>query len=190
MADEIAARAVPVKVRYAKPVDAEMLAQLGKRTFRESFGSENTPQNMALYLAKAFDVAAIAREISDPNVTYLVGEIDERPAAYAMVRLVEAPPSVTGPLPLELVRFYVDRPWHGAGVARTLMQACDDEARRRGARTLWLGVWERNPRAIRFYAKCDFRDVGSQTFVLGDDVQTDRVMVRPIPASAEATPGV
>jgi GNAT superfamily N-acetyltransferase len=169
-------------MRRANAADAELLARLGERTFRESFGSENTPQNMSLYLAKAFNLAAIASEISDPNVTYLVGEIDERPAAYAMVRIVEPPPSVTGPSPLELVRFYVDRPWHGAGVAWALMQACDDEARRRGARTLWLGVWERNPRAIRFYEKCGFRDVGSQTFVLGDDAQTDRVMARPITA--------
>jgi ribosomal protein S18 acetylase RimI-like enzyme len=100
-----------------------------------------------------------------------------------MVHAVPAPPAVTGPAPLELVRFYVDRPWHGSGVARAMMSACDDEARRRGARTLWLGVWEHNPRAIRFYEKCGFVDVGSHKFVLGDDEQTDRLMARPIPAS-------
>jgi ribosomal protein S18 acetylase RimI-like enzyme len=182
MTDDTNARAARVRVRCAKPADAEMLAKLGERTFRESFGSENTPENMSWYVAKAFDIAAVAREIAEPNVTYLVGEIEARPAAYAMVRIVEPPATVAGPSPIELVRFYVDRPWHGAGVARTLMEACDDEARRRGARTLWLGVWEKNPRAIRFYEKCGFREVGSQTFVLGDDVQTDRVMARPIPA--------
>ena len=183
MADDTTARVAHLRMRRANAGDAKMLARLGERTFRDTFGSQNTPENLALYLAKAFDVLVVEREIADPNVTYLVGEIDDRPAAYAMVRKVPAPLSVTGPSPLELVRFYVDRPWHGAGVARTLMQACDDEARRRGARTLWLGVWEKNPRAIRFYEKCDFRDVGSQTFMVGDDAQNDRVMVRPIPAS-------
>ena len=183
MADDTTARIADLRMRHATAADAEMLAQLGARTFRETFGSQNTLENMASYLAKAFDVPVVVGEIADPNVTYLVGEIDGSPAAYAMVRNVPAPPSVTGPSPLELVRFYVDRPWHGAGIARTLMQACDDEARRRGAQTLWLGVWEKNPRAIRFYEKCGFRDVGSQTFMVGDDAQTDRVMVRSIPAS-------
>ena len=180
MADEITTRAVPVKVRHAQPADAEMLAQLGKRTFLDSFGSENTPQNMSLYLAKAFNVATITSEISDPNVTYLVGEIDERPAAYAMVRAVEAPPLVTGASPLELVRFYVDRPWHGQGVAQTLMAAAVETARSGGARTLWLGVWERNERAIAFYRKSSFADVGTQTFVLGTDHQRDLVLARPL----------
>lgn len=181
MADDTTARVAQLRVRRANAADAEMLAQLGERTFRETFGSENTPENMASYVAKAFDVVLVAREIADSKVTYLVGEIDDTPAAYAMVRNSPASPLVTGPSPLEVVRFYVDRPWHGAGLARALMQACDDEGRRRGAQTLWLGVWEKNPRAIRFYEKCGFRDVGSQTFVLGDDAQTDRVMARPIP---------
>jgi ribosomal protein S18 acetylase RimI-like enzyme len=174
-------------VRRAEAADAAMLARLGARTFLESFGAENTPENMAAYLAKAFDVGVITRELADPRVTYLVGEIGNSAASYAMVREVDAPPSVNGPSPLELVRFYVDRPWHGMGVARMMMDACDDEARRRGARTLWLGVWERNPRAIRFYEKCGFRDVGSHEFVLGDDVQTDRVMERAIPARRSET---
>jgi GNAT superfamily N-acetyltransferase len=183
MADDTTARVAQLRTRRAALADAEMLARLGARTFRETFGSQNTPENMASYLAKAFDVPVVARELADPNVTYIVGEIEDHPAAYAMVRIVPAPPSVTGPLPLELVRFYVDRPWHGAGMASALMQACDDEAHRRGARTLWLGVWEKNPRAIRFYEKCGFRDVGSQTFMVGDDPQTDRVMSRPIPVT-------
>jgi diamine N-acetyltransferase len=182
MAEETTARGAELSVRRASVTDAEMLARLGARTFRETFGGQNTPENMASYLAKAFNAAVVAREIADPNVTYLVGEIDDCPAAYAMVRSVPAPALVTGPSPLELVRFYVDRQWQGAGIARTLMRACDDEGRRRGARTLWLGVWEKNPRAIRFYEKCGFRDLGSQPFVLGDDVQTDRVMARSIPA--------
>ena len=183
MADDTTQRVAQLRVRPATAADAALLAEFGARTFRDTFESENTPENMASYLAKAFDVTAIAREIDDPNVTYLIGEIDGSPASYAMVRNAPAPPSVTGATPLEVVRFYVDRPWQGAAVAHTLMRACDAEARKRGARTLWLGVWEKNPRAIRFYEKCGFRDVGSQTFVLGDDAQTDRVMARPIPAA-------
>ena len=83
-------------VRRASPADAAMLAQLGARTFRETYASENTPENMAAYVAKAFDAAVIARELADPAVTYLVGEMDGQPAAYAIVGSTSAPKSVTG----------------------------------------------------------------------------------------------
>jgi ribosomal protein S18 acetylase RimI-like enzyme len=60
------------------------------------------------------------------------------------------------------------------------MDACADDARKRGGRTLWLGVWDQNPRAIRFYTKWGYEDVGGQTFMLGDDPQQDRVLARPL----------
>ena len=78
------------------------------------------------------------------------------------------------------MRFYVDRPLHGTGLARRLMDAVLEAARSRAKRTLWLGVWERNARAQAFYRKAGFMDVGAQTFRLGRDVQTDRVMTRPV----------
>lgn len=169
-------------VRAATIADASAIAAFGARTFEESFGRDNTAEDMAAYLTKAFDVRAVEKEIADERVTYLVGEVDGRLASYAMVREGSAPVAVGESSPLELVRFYVDRPWHGSGLARAMMAACDAEARRRNAKTLWLGVWERNPRAIRFYEKCGFRDVGSHVFVLGTDAQTDRLMARPIHA--------
>jgi ribosomal protein S18 acetylase RimI-like enzyme len=88
---------------------------------------------------------------------------------------------VIGEAPLELWRFYVARPWHGRGIAQALMSHVNAEAHRRGARTLWLGVWERNERAKAFYRKTGFTDVGSHLFMVGEDAQSDRIMVRPIP---------
>jgi ribosomal protein S18 acetylase RimI-like enzyme len=78
---------------------------------------------------------------------------------------------------MEVWRFYVDRPWHGQGVAQALMAALRRAALARGGRTLWLAVWERNERAKGFYRKAGFLDVGSQPFILGEDHQTDLVMV-------------
>jgi diamine N-acetyltransferase len=78
---------------------------------------------------------------------------------------------------IEIARFYVDRRWQGQGLAQALMQAVIEEAKTRQMETIWLGVWERNERAIAFYRKCGFRDTGSQPFILGSDLQTDRVMV-------------
>ncbi|MBK7331222.1 MAG: GNAT family N-acetyltransferase [Betaproteobacteria bacterium] len=87
---------------------------------------------------------------------------------------------MTQPRPIELQRFCVDRPAHGTGVAQTLMAAARRAAREFGGEHLWLGVWERNPRAIAFYAKAGFRDVGSTVFQVGPDRQTDRVLVAPL----------
>jgi len=105
-------------------------------------------------------------------------------AAFAQVRRGEAPPCVTGPSPVELHRFYVDAPWHGSGAARQLMGEVLGAARALGGRTLWLGVWERNPRAIRFYEKCGFTIAGVQDYFVGSDRQYDRVMVAALPPNA------
>jgi ribosomal protein S18 acetylase RimI-like enzyme len=79
-----------------------------------------------------------------------------------------------------LWRFYVDRSRHGQGIASQLMAAVEAAAMERGARTLWLGVWERNPRAVAFYRKYGFERVGEHAFVLGADAQTDWVLARPL----------
>ncbi|HEV7767664.1 MAG TPA: GNAT family N-acetyltransferase, partial [Thermoanaerobaculia bacterium] len=77
-------------------------------------------------------------------------------------------------------RFYVEHGHHGRGIAQSLMQAAEDAARALGGTALWLGVWEHNPRAIAFYLKCGFGDVGSHPFMVGRDLQTDRLMSRVI----------
>ena len=104
-------------------------------------------------------------------------ESEGRAIAYTQIRRGPAPSCVTGELPVEIARFYVDRPFHGMGIAQTLMADAIEAARDLGGATVWLGVWERNPRAIAFYEKSGFRDCGWHTFIVGSDVQTDRVMV-------------
>ena len=165
-------------IRLAVPADAASLAELGARTFEDTYGAANTPENMSLYLARTYGVARQAVEIDDPAMSTIVAESDGRLAAFAQLRAGAAPPSVAGGTPVEVLRFYVDRPWHGQGVAYALMAAVDREACRRGAAVIWLSVWERNDRAQAFYRRCGFVDVGGTVFLLGDDPQQDRVMAR------------
>lgn len=166
-------------IRHAVSADAAALSAFAERIFRETFGPDNTPANLDLYCLQAFSPALQAAEIADTRIITLVAiGPRETMAAFAQLRLGPVPDCVTGPMPMELVRFYVDTPLHGTGLARRLMQAVEDGARTRGMRTLWLGVWEHNPRAQAFYRKAGFADVGAQTFRLGGDVQTDRVMMR------------
>jgi diamine N-acetyltransferase len=167
-------------LRRALSSDAARLAGFGARTFSDSFAVDNTPEDMALYLAKTYGVEQQAAELGNPAMTTIVAEADGEFVGYAQLRAGPAPDSVGGGAPLELLRFYVDRPWQGRGLARALMSAVEAEASRRGADVVWLAVWECNERAKAFYGKCGFTDVGSKVFVLGTDRQTDRVMARPV----------
>jgi GNAT superfamily N-acetyltransferase len=174
--------AIPdTRIRDATPDDAAALAEFGARTFSETFGADNTPEDLRLFLANTWAPELQRAEIVDPaKRTLLAVTADGTLAAFAQLHLDHAPACVRTERPLELMRFYVDRPWHGSGLARTLMASVEACARAHGARELWLGVWERNARARAFYAKCGFTRVGSQVFVVGADPQTDDVMLKRI----------
>jgi GNAT superfamily N-acetyltransferase len=167
-------------VRPAGVPDAPWLAALAERMFRETYTAYNTPDDMERYVAEHFGPTLQQDELSDPRRITLVAEASGRAAGYTQLVRGPAPPAVAGPEPMEVARFYVDRPWHGRGVAQTLMAAAVEAARSAGARTLWLGVWEQNPRAIAFYRKCGFADAGTQVFVLGFDLQRDLILTLPL----------
>ena len=167
-------------IRSAKAGDAELLAELGSRTFSEAFAQDNTPENMGSYLAAAFGPEQQAAELSDSHTTFLIAENNGVAVGYSMLRAGNELDSVTGNNPIELVRLYVSREWLGSGVGAALMRACIAEAKKRGYETLWLGVWEHNHRAQSFYRKWNFIEVGTHIFQLGDDPQTDLLMQRTI----------
>jgi ribosomal protein S18 acetylase RimI-like enzyme len=167
-------------VRRAQPDDAAALATFAARIFRETFEADNTPENMALYLEANYGPEHQDAEIRDPRVITLLAEDGRRLAGYSQLHEGPAPDCVTGAPPIEIRRFYVDRAWQGRGMAQALMMASLEAAVNRGARTVWLAVWERNLRAQAFYRKCGFEDCGAKEFMLGRDRQTDRVMVRPL----------
>jgi ribosomal protein S18 acetylase RimI-like enzyme len=169
-----------ILIRRATDDDASGVAQFAQRTFVETFAAENTPEDMAAHVAKSFGPVIQLGEIRDPDMITLLAELGPTMAGFAQVRRRTPPPCVTGVPPVELHRFYVDRPFHRRGIAQALMRSVDDVARELGGRTLWLGVWERNARAIAFYTKCGFVDVGEHAFIFGTDKQTDRVMARSV----------
>lgn len=165
-------------IRLARPADAAALAELAARTFREAFGADNRPEDLALHLATAYGPAQQTRELADPTILTLVADEGGVLVAFAQLRRGAPPASVVGADPIELWRFYVAADWHGRGLAQQLMARVVDAARGAGAATLWLGVWERNPRAIAFYLKAGYSEVGTHLFVVGTDPQTDRIMTR------------
>jgi diamine N-acetyltransferase len=167
-------------VRRGEPGDAEILAAFAARTFVEAFGAANRPENLEAYVASAYGVAQQESELADPECATVLIHSGDDLIAYAQVRRHAPPACVSDESALELRRFYVDRPWHGQGVAQRLMDAVHEAARDLAGKSLWLGVWERNPRGIAFYRKTGWRDTGATTFCVGPDRQTDRVMVTPV----------
>jgi ribosomal protein S18 acetylase RimI-like enzyme len=168
----------PYRIRIATPHDAAMLAAFASRLFVANYAADNDPEDIAVYLGESFSEEIQRGQIEDPRTTVLIAASGGGFLGYAQLRDHEtgaAPAGVVGSS-LEIQRFYVDDPWHGTGLAQRLMLEVEATARRRSRESIWLGVWERNARAIAFYRKCGFADVGEQAFVLGSDVQTDRVM--------------
>ena len=167
-------------IRGGTSADATLLADLGSRTFSETFAVDNTIANMEAYIAEAFSPTQQSAELSDPNTCFRIAQIDDVAVGYAMLRAGIPPESIKGEKPIELVRLYVSRESIGRGVGAALMQDCLSESATRGYETLWLGVWERNYRAQAFYRKWGFVEVGTHVFQLGDDAQTDLLMERSI----------
>jgi len=170
----------PVVVRRGVAADASALAGFAARTFADTFAGDNRPEDLQAHLASSYGVRQQTTELADPTVITLLAYRDGVLAAYAQVRRKQPPPCVTQGQAVELHRFYVDRAAHGRGVAGQLMLAAHNAARDLGGRHLWLGVWERNPRAIAFYAKSGFVQVGSHDFFVGADRQTDQVLIAPV----------
>jgi GNAT superfamily N-acetyltransferase len=165
-----------VTIRRANREDAGLLAELGARTFSETFAADNTPQDMSAYLAASFSLAQQTAQLADPASTFLLAEVGGRATGYAQLHAGQAADGVEGAKPVELVRLYVLAEWLGRGVGAELMRASVDEARQTGHGTIWLGVWEQNGRAQAFYRKWGFCAVGEHVFQLGADPQRDILM--------------
>lgn len=167
-------------IRAALPDEAQDLALLGMRLWRETYMGLIPDANIALHLAETFGLRQQSAEMSDPGNTVLVIDEGGTLMGYALLQacgpeLEELPFHFARPL--EVARFYVDRALHGAGAAQALMTAVLSHAASEGHDGVWLQVWEQNPRAIRFYAKAGFTDVGDATFRIGEQVDRDRVLI-------------
>lgn len=180
-----------IPVRRAALADAARLADFAAKAFHDAFAADNDPLDIALHVDKSFGVDKQLAELANPEIVTLLAERDGDLMAYAQLRSGAPPTSVTTlaeARPMEVWRFYVSKDWHGSGIARFLMATVEMEAERRAANALWLGVLERNARAVAFYRKCGFEASGTQTFVLGTDPQTDIVMTRRLAVQPASRP--
>ena len=167
-----------ITIRPAGPEEASPLAALAERTFRTTFAPHNSDANLDLHCARTYGEAIQRAELADPGRATIVADDQGALVGYAQLRWGRAPACVVAARPAEIQRIYVDAPWHGRGIAQALMETILEHARIGRADRVWLGVWEHNPRARRFYEKSGFALAGDHAFVLGHEVQRDLVMVR------------
>ena len=167
-------------IRTATLADATLLAELGARTFQDTFAAYNRSEDMEAYLASHYSPTLQEQQIQNPKCSFLLAEVAGTPAGFALLHEAPLEQGVPGRRPLQVERLYVDRPFQGAGVGAALLRCCIEEARARGHDVLWLCVWERNFRARAFYARWGFVEVGETTFVLGSDLQHDFVLALPL----------
>jgi diamine N-acetyltransferase len=166
--------------RVATIADAAAVAAFGERVFRATFGPYAPAADLDTYCAETYGTEIQRGEIADPDRYVLLAHAAGELAGFGQLRAGNRYACVTGAEPIELLRFYVDHRWHGRGVAAHLLAELDAEAAARGARTMYLAVFEHNDRARAFYRKHGFVEVGDTPFPLGATMQLDLVMVRAV----------
>lgn len=169
-----------LQTRRATLNDKTALRVLGIKTFKDTFEEHNTAEDMEQYIAKAFSDEQIEKELQEDKTVFFLAEDGERVAGYAKVREGEKQEALGNTRALELHRIYVDKDYLGKRIGNILLEACLDYAKKAGYETVWLGVWEHNPRAIAFYTKHGFQKFSAHVFVLGADEQTDWLLRKDI----------
>ena len=156
--------------------DLHELRELSISTFYETFSPMNTPEDMENYLATSFDEAKFRRELSDSNTEFFFVYSGEELAGYMKLNEAPSQSDVNDKASLEIERIYVLSKYQGEGLGALLMDKAISTARERDKEYIWLGVWEKNEKALAFYKKHGFHKIGEHSFVIGSDIQTDHLM--------------
>ena len=165
-----------IQIRQVHLDDLVQLREISRLTFQETFAAQNTEENMRKYLDEAFSTQKLAAELGDPNAGFYFATIDGAIVGYLKINVGTSQTELKDAHTLEIERIYVVKEYQGKQVAQKLYSTALDLARQAEVDFVWLGVWEENPRAIRFYRKNGFVEFDRHIFKLGDDAQTDIMM--------------
>lgn len=167
---------IPFIIRKANMEDWPLLQQIGSQTFQETFADSNTEEDMQKYLHENFSDDRVKDLLRDENTIIFLALQEGVPMGYLKVNFGPSQTEIQDNRALEIERIYVLKQWQGKGMAKTLFNKALDIARENKLDYVWLGVWEHNPRAIRFYEKNGFVAFDKHIFRLGTDEQTDILM--------------
>jgi len=156
--------------------DINQLQKIGRQTFYETFSAGNTDENMQKYLDEGFSKIKLTTELDDQNAEFYFATLDDNVIGYLKINFGQSQTELQDDKALEIERIYVLKDFHGKAVGQLLYDKAIEIARQKSADYIWLGVWEKNPRAINFYKKNGFVEFDKHVFKLGNDEQTDIMM--------------
>lgn len=163
-------------IQKATGGDAELIADLSRATFFETFAGSNTKEDMELFLGTQFTREQLMLEVqAEPGLFALLYD-GTTPAGYLRLRTDKTPPELAGINALEIARIYVLQEWQGKAAGSLLMKYAHAFATEHHYELIWLGVWEKNVKALQFYKKWGFEHFGAHDFLLGNDVQCDLLL--------------
>ena len=165
-----------MKTRKVNIQDIEKLKKIGKLTFAETFSSDNSEEDMQKYLEEEFSTEKLKTELIDENAEFYFAELGDNVIGYLKVNFGQSQTEIKDKDALEIERIYVQKEFHGKKVGQILCNKAIELAKEKNVEYVWLGVWEQNPRAIRFYEKNGFVAFDKHIFRLGNDEQTDIMM--------------
>ncbi|MFN8358139.1 MAG: GNAT family N-acetyltransferase [Spirosomataceae bacterium] len=165
-----------IRIEKVALSEVNLLQQIGKQTFAETFSAVNTAENMASYLTEGFSAEKLTAELTNPNSMFYFAKLDECIIGYLKLNVGFSQTELQDDKALEIERIYVVKEFHGKNVGQLLYGKAMQIANEVNVEYVWLGVWEENQRAIRFYKKNGFVEFGKHIFKLGNDEQTDIMM--------------
>jgi ribosomal protein S18 acetylase RimI-like enzyme len=158
-----------IEIRKVTASDAGVLQEIGRQTFYETFAGGNTAEDMQKYLEESFGVDKLAFELADPESEFYFATLDNKVIGYLKINTGQAQTELKDENSIEIERIYVLKEFQGRHVGQILFEKALAVAERSSADYVWLGVWERNHKAISFYRKKGFDEFDRHIFRLGSD---------------------
>ena len=165
-----------IQIRVAGIQDAGLITEIARKTFMETYGEMNTPENMEAYLQSQFSDERIKEEMESRHSRFFLAYLDEIPVAFTKVRDDRKAKKLEQLKALEIQRIYVLQEYQGFSLGKAMLDMIKDLARKEGYQTIWLQVWQKNSKAIRFYQKAGFMVFETASFLLGSSNQQDFLM--------------
>ncbi|ALC83718.1 MULTISPECIES: GNAT family N-acetyltransferase [Bacillus] len=158
--------------------DSRKLQEISYETFNETFKHQNSPENMNVYLERAFNLKQLEKELSNISSQFFFVYFNNEVAGYLKVNTNDAQSEEMGDESLEIERIYIKNRFQKHGLGKYLLNKAKEIAMESNKKKIWLGVWEKNENAIAFYKKMGFVQTGAHSFYMGDEEQMDLIMIK------------
>lgn len=160
--------------------DLPNLQEISAKTFQETFQHQNSPENMAAYLNRAFNRTQLEKELVNSFSQFFFISVNNDIAGYLKINTDSAQSEAMGEDFLEVERIYIKSEFQKQGLGKHLFKKALEIAQVSNKKKIWLGVWEKNENAIAFYKKTGFVETGSHSFFMGEEEQIDLIMTKTI----------